>query len=244
MGYRTPAERQLDAFERALRIWEHEHPVPAGPTAPLPTIAISRQAGSDASAIALAVGDTLGWPVYDRQLLDKIAEEMGTRREFIEAIDEHHSGWWAELIEPLFARPGLTEIAYVRRLRPVMLSLAARGECVIVGRGAAQILPAATTLRVRLVGPLEERIAGVQKRFGVPAEEARRRVLETDYHRSRFVRDYFHKNPDDPALYDLTLNVCRISAADCARIIAGTLEALRVAGVFAPAGGPQAVSHA
>ena len=72
---------------------------------------------------------------------------------------------------------------------------------------------------------------------------ARRRVLEADYHRSRFVRDYFHKDPDDPALYDLTLNVCRISAADCARIIVGALEALRVAGAFASA--PMATaSHA
>jgi hypothetical protein len=47
--------------------------------------------------------------------------------------------------------------AYVHHLSQAILSLGAHGRCVIIGRGAAQILPAQTTLRVRLIGPRERR---------------------------------------------------------------------------------------
>jgi cytidylate kinase len=97
---------------------------------------------------------------------------------------------------------------------------------VIVGRGAAQVLPEATTLRVRLVGPFDERVIATRERYGLSVEEAQRKVRQTDDHRARFVRDHFHKNPDDPALYDLILNASRLGTADCAEMIVATLEKL------------------
>jgi cytidylate kinase len=228
---------RLDAVERALSAGDSRHPHGTDRDAlPPPTIAISRQAGSNASAIARAVGERLGWPVYDRELIDKIAEEMKTHSRHVEAVDEHPSGWLAEFLESFSTRPGVSEMAYLRRLRPAMQALAQRGECVIVGRGAAQVLPAATTLRVRLVGPLEGRIAAVQKRFGATAEEARRRVMATDALRNRFVRDNFLEDPDDPGLYDLALNVCRLSVEDCARVIVAALEVLRSGGMLGAEG--------
>ena len=194
---------------------------------PPPIIAISRQAGSNASAVARAVGERLGWPVFDRELINKIAEEVKLDSEAVEPHDEHRGSWLTEFLESFSSKVGFNEIAYVRRLRPVLHALASRGECVIVGRGAAQALPAATTLRVRLAGPLDGRIAAVQQRFAATPAEARRRVLETDYHRARFVREYFGKDADDPDLYDLNLNVCRLGAEDCAEIIVTALNSIR-----------------
>ena len=49
------------------------------------------------------------------------------------------------------ATAGPAASGYVHRLIQTLLSLAAKGECVILGRGAAQALPPQTTLRVRLV---------------------------------------------------------------------------------------------
>lgn len=61
---------------------------------------------------------------------------------------------------------------------------------VIVGRGGAQILPAATTLRVRVVAPIAERVKVVQQRLGVSVEEAARQVAKIDMERTRFVKDH------------------------------------------------------
>jgi cytidylate kinase len=104
-----------------------------------------------------------------------------------------------------------------------LFSLAAHGECVILGRGAAQVLPATTTLRVRLVGPLKDRIATVQQRLGVKREEAVRRIAQTDHGRTQFVVNNFDKDPADPCNYDLVLNSARLGVEACAELIVETL---------------------
>jgi cytidylate kinase len=236
---------RMEALQRALSVEETRKAAEAARSAPPPpTIAISRQAGSNVSAIAKIVGERLGWPVYDRELIDRIAEEMKQHPKLVESVDEHRGGWLSDLWESFSSKPAVSEIAYVRRLRPVLVALATRGECVIVGRGAAQVLPPATTLRVRLVGPLEGRIAAVQKRFTVSEDVARRRVLDADDHRNRFVHDYFLKDPNDPGLYDLALNVCRLSVEDCAGLIVSGLDVLRAGRMLAEPARKKALAHA
>jgi len=80
---------------------------------------------------------------------------------------------------------------------------------------------------VRLVGPVAGRTEVVRQRLGVSAEEAGRWVAETDAERSRFVKDYFGKDPPDPRLYDLVLNSARFSVPECAELIIETLRRLQ-----------------
>jgi cytidylate kinase len=221
-----------EAIAGALRHWQYQdmgettsthHPL----TTPPWTIAISRQAGANGSAVACAVGQRLGWPVYDRELVEKIAQEAGLRGQLVESVDERRISWLEECWQGFTSQPSFSQLAYVRRLVRVLSALAAHGACVIVGRGAAQVLPQTTTLRVRLVGPEDAREAVIRNRLGLGAKEARRHVKEIDEQRTRFVRDYFHIAPDDPTDYDLWLNSCRLSVADCADLIVTALERLK-----------------
>jgi hypothetical protein len=218
-----------DAVEQALRHWQQAgRRGRDGGFAPAePTIAISRQAGARGPEIARAAGQRLGWPVYDRELLELIASEMGLRTQLVESVDERVSGWLERCLELFRDEPLIGEEDYVGQLVRVLFSLAAHGGCVIVGRGSAQVLPAESTLRVRLIGPQASRIAALEERFDLTAEEARRWVEETDRRRSRFVREQFHRDPDDAALYDLVLNTCRLSVSDCADLIVATLKRLQ-----------------
>ena len=91
-----------------------------------------------------------------------------------------------------------SESAYVHHLVETVLALGILGECVIVGRGAAFILPAATTLRrVRLVGPVRERITALSRKLGITEPEAARQVRTIDRERTDFVEDHFFKDPSD-----------------------------------------------
>jgi cytidylate kinase len=137
----------------------------------------------------------------------------------------------------LLLRAAVSASAYVRHLFETHLSLAAHGECVLVGRGAAQVLPAATTLRVRLVAPVEDRVEAIRQRFGISVDEAARWVATTDAERSRFVRDHCGKDPVDPRLYDLVLNASRLAVNECADLI---IEALHELQARAAAAGPVA----
>src|SRR5262249_21082034 len=132
MNHFTASGRGVEALTRAVHHWETrptDEPIPVTPPF---TIAISRQAGCNASAIARAVGDLLGWPVYDRELIDRIADDMGLHSQLVQSVDERRSGWLAECLESFTSRPGVSEAAYVHHLRPVLFSLAAHGNCVIV----------------------------------------------------------------------------------------------------------------
>jgi cytidylate kinase len=229
MNTLTTSQRLVEAMERAERHWQtsgRSGPA-AAPAAPISTgltIAISRQAGTHGPAIARAVSERLHWPVYDRELLEQIGGEMGMRARLLESVDEKHVGWLHECLQSFHSTPGVSASGFVHRLVEMLLSMAAHGECVIVGRGAAQVLPAGRTLRVRLVAPLADRVEAVRVERGISREEAVRWIANTDAERSQFVLNHFHKDPADPSLYDLVLNPARLSPAGCADLIVAALH--------------------
>jgi cytidylate kinase len=237
------ARTAADLVERACRHWEARRQATGAraeqlpPTPPAFTIALSREAGTQGTLVAQEVGKRLGWHVYDHELLERIAEEMGLRTALLESVDERRQNWLLESVEAFLSAPEqgdwgplVTESGYVRYLIQTVLALGVHGECVIVGRGAAFILPPATTLRVRLVGPVRERIAALGRKLGIPEPEAARRVRAIDRERGDFVLDHFLKNATDPRNYDLVLNALRFSAAGCAEVVVETLHRLQAWG--------------
>jgi cytidylate kinase len=190
-------------------------------------IAISREAGANGSAIAHLLGERLDWPVYDYELVERIAGEMGLRSQLLESVDEKRMSWLQECAESFSSGKSVTENAYVRHVVETLLTLALHGECIIVGRGANVVAPPETTLRVRLVAPLCERIATVRKRRNLSFEEAQRWVEKIDRERAHFIEDHFHKKADDPHLHDLVLNTSRFSLEECAEIIIDVLHRLQ-----------------
>jgi len=232
MSTKSSSERMGDAVTRAMRHWKTERadPVPSAPVPPPPpalTVAVCREAGALGTTIARKLGERLGWPVYDRELLEHIAAESGLKTHLLESVDEKRMGWLRSYLEAFSTARPVSESVYLSHLANVLLSLSAHGSCIIVGRGAAQFLPAETTLRVRLVAPLARRVATVQHRFGATREEAARRVEATDRERNHFIRANFHKDPADAANYDLVLNVARFSVDECVGLIEQGLRDLR-----------------
>jgi len=182
-------------------------------------IALSRQAGSRGVEIARAVGAQLNWPVYDHELLDRIGEERGLSKRLLETLDEHYVGWLEGAVRSFCTPEGSREVTYLRGLLGLLASLGKVGHCVIVGRGAAQVLPPETTLSVRVVAPRPDRLAAVRTRTGLSAAEAERWVDTHDRERLRFVREHFHVDAADPVGYDLVLNSRRLSTDECAALI-------------------------
>jgi len=214
---------QLEAQRRALSTAGH---FPAQSPAAF-TIALSRQAGANGSAVARSVGERLGWNVYDRELLQQIATDMGVRSSLLESVDERHKSWLLECLESLGPESAISQGGYVRHLVETLLSLASHGQCVIVGRGAAQLLPAATTLRVRLVGSVSDRIKVMGARLGISQAEAQKLVQKIDRERVQFVHDHFHRDSTDPGGYDVVLNSSRFNTLECSDLIIEALHRLQ-----------------
>jgi cytidylate kinase len=200
----------------------------AGPSPPAYSIAISRQRGAGGGAVARELGGRLGWLVYDRELVDRISEETGLRAELLESLDEKRSRRLVESIEAFFRGVRTMDVAaYAKRVAETMLALSLHGNCVIVGRGAAVILPAATTLRVRLMAPMEYRVRRMCDRLGMSDSTARHHIETTDRDRSKFVQQHFQRDVADLNLYDVVVNTAGFSTEQAAEIVVSALRQLQ-----------------
>ena len=101
----------------------------------------------------------------------------------------------------------MTQRAYQDTMRHIITSAAEAGHVVIVGRGG-QVLLADNrdVLHVRIVAPLELRVAYVVLREGLDADAARERVQAKDRARMRYMKTQFHSQPEDPHFYDLVID--------------------------------------
>jgi cytidylate kinase len=222
----------VESLERAQRHWQSRQE--AGARAGL-TIALTREAGTPGTTVAQEVGRRIGWLVYDHELVQRIAQEMGLRASLLESVDERNPGWLRETFQAFADVPQVTSNSYVHQLVQTILSLGAHGHCIIVGRGAAHILPPDTTLRVRLYGQLKDRIAATAQRLGLSEEQAARWVEETDRERLHFIKEHFQKDPTDPQGYDLLLSSSRWTVPECADLIVQAVRCREARGKHVPA---------
>jgi cytidylate kinase len=190
------------------------------------TIAISREVGALGTTTAKEIGKRLGWPVYDQEIINKIAEEMGKPTTHVRGVDERYFNWLEECLGGLVAEYHVSPSAYLKHLIGTVRGLGVKGRCVIVGRGASFILPPETTLRVRLVAELADRIKVIGRLRGVSDREAERWIELTDAARVQFVKRNFGKDPADPLHFDLVLNTSRLTPAECAEAIVRVLHLL------------------
>lgn len=181
------------------------------------TIAVSREAGARGGSIARRVGKQLGWQLYDQELLEYMAQDAVARQG--EALSPAGAAWVERRLAQLRQLGGLEDEGVLHLARTV-LALAAQGEVVLLGRGAGCILPAETTLNVRVVAPLVERVAYMGQWLRLPAEQAAEKVRQRDEQRAEFVVRNFRRSPGDVHQYDMVLSSTRLGEEGCAELIA------------------------
>jgi len=223
--------------EKQMRNWElaRAQRVPAQPgTAPPPVaefVSISRSVGSGGSEVAHRLGERLGWPVFDREILQAMAGDDQVRARLYEAMDEREQSWLESALRWIIAGE-FREDTYFYRLNETVLALARRGRAVFLGRASDLILPRDCGLRVRITASLERRAATLAARSGMSETLARAEVEQTDADRAEFRRRHFGKNANDPTRFDLTVNMDRFTPPQAVEII---LTALAQRGLLPPA---------
>src|SRR5205085_3026062 len=180
------------AFSREAEVHAPLHGF-RGDTAPAPkrpkpkglTVAVSRQAGARGGSVAKWAAQLLGWEAFDHEALDYLCRNEAARAELLADLPAGAKEWAAAHAERLsVGRDWTPATAEMVRL---ILALAARGEVVLVGRGAGFLLPAATTIHARVVAPLGERAAYLGDLLRLPPAEAAAEVRARDRKREAFV---------------------------------------------------------
>jgi hypothetical protein len=171
-----------------------------------PTICVSREYGARGGEMGRLVAERLGFRYYAQELVHDIAEEAHVRQQIVESLDERVQDGISEWVSGLIKRGVFAPSDYLRNLSKVVLTLGRHGNGVIVGRGAHFILAPKTTLRVRVIAPLEVRVARIAKRDGIPIDEAQAKVIRIDAERVAFNKQHYRADITDPTHYDLVVN--------------------------------------
>lgn len=189
------------------------------------TIAISREAGARGTPVARAAGEILGWQVYPQEHLEYIAQEPMLRQDLLDSLPPQLAAWVEERFQqqPVHRLPQRhpTTLEVIR----VILALGAQGEVILIGRGAGCILPAATTLNVRLIAPLADRVAYMSQWLRLTTEEAAEQVRLRDQRRSEFLASHFQRQAGDVHQYDLVLNTSSLGAELSGSLVAQAAQA-------------------
>lgn len=189
------------------------------------TLALSRESGARGGTIARRVGRKLGWQVFDQELLEYMAQEALVSQGVLDAAAATPADWVEARVQQLIRDKSLTEHPNIVNLARVVLALAAQGQVVLLGRGANSILPRQTTLAVRVIAPLRERIAYMGQWLRLTIEEAAERVRLRDERRREFVAKNFYHDPSEAHQYDMILNSSLLGEDVCAELIVQAVRA-------------------
>jgi hypothetical protein len=206
-------------LERQARRWAIERgagmPAPRGPL-----VAFSRWPGSLGDEVAARVAAWLDYGFFDAETVDQLAERADLRERLEAGLDAAAREAIAARVAAARGRaPGAPEA-----LVAVVMTLGERGMAVVLGRGAAALLPPERALRVLVVAPEAQRVARTAAAQGVPTAEAAACVASADAARREALRERFGVGSEDLAHYDLVLNTEALSVEAAAAL---AVDALR-----------------
>lgn len=194
-------------------------------------ITISREFGSGGRTIAKMVAEKLGFAYYDKELVKQVANETGFNENYVEQQGEYAPSKSA--FAYAFATQGVdgimggmtpNDFLWVMQ-RKIILDLAEKESCVIVGRCADFILKERDDcFDVFIHAPIEARAERVIKLYGETEKKIEKRLEDKDKKRKVFYKHYTNQEWGNAQNYDLTLNSETFGLEGCADIIAGLVK--------------------
>ncbi len=182
-------------------------------------ITISRQMGSRGDELAHQVAERLNWQCVGYELINQAALAAGAPHVALAEIDE--LGFFN--IEPTIEE----RQAYQSQVERIVQELAGEGQVVIIGRGGQAILQnQPNVVHVRVVAPLEARVAWLQQEKNFPADVARVCLAQSDRVRIRYLWQNYGKYMDNPTLYHLILNTGLLTLPQAVTLVVQTYRVL------------------
>lgn len=189
----------------------------------VPTVTISRDPGSGGRIVAEKLAEQMNFHLFNQEVLHEMATSAHVSEFMLESLDEKGLSVLEDWISSLVYDRYLWPDQYLQHLAKVVGSIAKQGGAVILGRGAAFILPPEKQFRVRVTAPQNLRIEHVARQFNISMDEAKRRVIRTESDRKAFVRKYFNADVTDPVNYDLIINTAIMSIEHAVDVISAAL---------------------
>ena len=192
-------------------------------------ITISREFGSGGRSIGRAVAEQLGYSFYDRELIEKIAEETGLSKDFIEKNGEHSHGtniFSYAFVGRTAAGQSMDDYLW-KKQREIILKLAEEGKCVIVGRCADYILrDRKDCLNVFIHADKESRMERIVNLYGETDQKPEKRLRVKDKARMANYKYYTEQDWGASKNYHISLCSSELGLERCENIIVNLAKEL------------------
>ena len=185
-------------------------------------ITISREFGSGGRFIGEEVAKKLGIAYYDKNIIGQIAEKSGLSPEYIQENAElsPKKGLFAYAFSGRDITGKSVEDMVYEAQRNIILELAEKEPCVIIGRNADYILKdRGDVLNVFIHGDMPEKIKRITGLYNVKEKEAVKMMADTDKRRRTNYNFYTDQNWGKASNYTLCLNSSQLGYDRCEMII-------------------------
>ncbi len=227
--------RPILASVRTLGVAGHPLVDPENPVAVAPFVTISREAGAGGITLAQKLVEKLNqrgadgprWSAWDRELVQKVAEDHHIDQSLVETLEERGPTWIEELLGGLRVHESpetASELRVYWKTAATIRAIAQVGHCVIVGRGGVFVtanMPGGT--HIRLVAPLQFRIRNFASTFNMSEASAEARVRELDHNREAFYRRHWPRRSLSPEAFTATFNTACIGEKELVEAVAAMI---------------------
>ena len=185
-------------------------------------ITISREFGSGGRFIGEEVAKKLGIAYYDKNIINEIAEKSGLSPEYIQENAElsPKKGLFAYAFAGRDITGKSVEDLVYEAQRKVILELAEKESCVIIGRNADYILKDRDdVLNVFIHGDTPEKIQRITRLYNVEEQKAVKMMVDIDKRRMANYNFYTNQKWGKASNYTLCLNSSKLGYDRCEKII-------------------------
>ena len=186
-------------------------------------VTVSREYGSGGRYVGRLIADKLGIKFYDKEFIEKIAQETGFSEEYIEkneqkrdALSGLNNGYYFGLnnADELF----LKEAELIKKL-------SREQSCVIIGRCANFILKdEENVLKIFIYTDMKNKIKRATEIYGLSKEKAEKEIKRIDKLRANHCKYYTEKDWNDNSNYDICINCDTLGVEKTAELICNMIK--------------------
>lgn len=193
-------------------------------------ITVSREFGSGGRSIAKEVASALDIPYYDKELIEQVVEKTGFAPEYVENAGEHAAGKTA--FSYLMRQSGnfkdgmsISDFLWCVQSK-IILELAEKESCVIVGRCADFILrDCPNAFHVFVHASPEFRADRIVRLYGESDKAPLKRLADKDGRRRAYYKHYTGQSWGKCQNYHLSLDSGVIGIENCVSLITELVRA-------------------
>ncbi|MGI5058748.1 AAA family ATPase [Treponema pectinovorum] len=203
-------------------------------------ITISREFGSGGRLIGKLVAEALDYTFYDKEIIDMAAQESGLSADFIKNTEQNissgflynlllgtsYSGTASNAAQSIAGNQILPLADQVFNAeRKIILELAKKSNCVIVGRCADYILSNSQEinkkdlLNVFIYGDLDDKLKRIEELYHEPEMAAKKNVIQIDKRRANHYNTFTENTWGERKNYDLMINSSSAGVEGTAKLI-------------------------